>query len=326
VEAARCSEEAFWRCYGRTGPAGGWLCINGTLEGSSGWFAKLSKEWQAPNAIGGRAFRIPAWSNLTKYPGGRQDPKILAFEQTMPPDLFAERIAGEPVPPRGLVFPQFRYTHHVRPVVIGQGPNPETIYLPENLELQLWIDPGYGEGYSVLVAALYQGRVFLLDEVYTDHYTTKEVIQICKQKPWWSRVSHVVMDIAGEQHGGSGESAAEIWRSHSQEGAGLRVIGKKIPNIKDKLDLVASYLIPNPESGLPKLVFSTSCPRTIEEFGDKYKWRLGPDGEKLGHKPIEAHDHSVSAIAYGLNMNFGYVHKERPERKPTKQFWEYRKR
>jgi hypothetical protein len=79
------------------------IFLAGTLEGSLGWYPSLITEWQY-GQNDRQSFGLPSWTNVHLYPGGRNDPEILAMERDSSDDFFLERIAGRPVPPRGLVF------------------------------------------------------------------------------------------------------------------------------------------------------------------------------------------------------------------------------
>jgi len=111
VEAGSCYKIVYDRVVGRLAPKDAPLLINGTLESTKAegiWFTELAEEWAQPDQVG-VAFRLPAWANRFYYPGGRQDPKILAAEARMGPNEFAERFGGEVKRPAQIVLHEFDF-------------------------------------------------------------------------------------------------------------------------------------------------------------------------------------------------------------------------
>jgi hypothetical protein len=312
VEAAQQPEEAFWRCFGRTGPSRGWLCINGTLEGSTNWYAGLAKEWSLtgdPQDEDRIALKLPSWSNLAKYPGGRSDPQILAFERTLPWYLFEERFAGNPVPPRGLVHTTFNHYLHVRPMQLGgRTDDPKTIVLPPDVPFRCWVDPGYNHAYAVIAAAIWNDRPYLYDEIHVKGKWHDEVIAMALQRPWWQNVTKVVMDVAGDQHH-QNESGWDVWKRLT----GFTPKGKRI-QVQDGIARTDSFLKLDAETREPGMYVSTRCPRTIWEYTDGYRRKANKDGDFEGERPEPINDDAAKAIAYGLIDEFGYV-----KRKQLKQ-------
>jgi hypothetical protein len=316
VEVGQMPEEAYFRCLGRTGPRAamgtGWLFINGTLEGSSGWYPELMDRWKAGNPEGGISFELPSWSNEVLYPGGWDNPEIQRQRAALPDDVFMERFGGRRTPPRGLVFKEFDRFVHTRPIYLGkQGNDPRSIYLPDDIDLQLWIDPGYAGAYAVLFVAIHQDTVYVVDEIYTQYRTTEEVIQLAVTHPYWKNVTRAVMDIAGEQHQAM-KSPAELWRASPERGgAGLSVTGQKI-KILDGIARLRSFLRMNPTTNLPQTVISPNCQGFITELSDGYRWPLDRGNKVRSEVPVPKNNHAITAYWYGLVNNFGII--TRPKR------------
>lgn len=311
VEAAQCPHEVFLRCMGRVGPKRGWLLVNGTFEGERGvWYRQLFKEWSTANRDGGRAFSLPTWSNRTLYPGGRRDPEILRLERLHGPDWFAERFAGIPSVPTGIVFRQFSYPTHVR--LIERTPNPpdglfinrQQIVLPEETEDQVWIDPGYAGGYAVLFVTIWNEVVVVYDEIYKQGWTTPEMVTAAMKHPRWRYVTELVMDVAGRQHQAQ-KSPYETWR----ELTGLTPRTRKV-SILDGIERTRVQLQPHPETGLPGLFIGTACKMTAWELSEGYRYHVD-NGIVAGEKPIDRNNHAAKALAYGLVHNFGLARRER---------------
>ena len=136
-EASQLDLETFYRLRGRCAPKGGWLFLGGTFESSLGWYPQTYTAWES--GVGDeQSFSLPSYSNFHLYPGGRNDPEIRRLEAVASDDFFMERIEGKPVPPRGLVFNEFRASIHAS----------EVDYIPGE-PVHIWIDPGYAGGYAL---------------------------------------------------------------------------------------------------------------------------------------------------------------------------------
>ena len=120
-EASQLDLETFHRLRGRCAPKRGWMFLSGTFEGSLGWYPQMFQSWQHTASQDEQAFSLPSYSNQYLYPGGRQDPEILALQKASSDDFFMERIEGIPSPPAGLVFNEVRPDIHVQEVEYEPG-------------------------------------------------------------------------------------------------------------------------------------------------------------------------------------------------------------
>lgn len=309
VEAAQQSWDNFQKAFNRTAEARakglGELFASGTFESSLGWYAEKWTEFQGPNTFGARSFSLPTWSNTALFPGGRIDPTILAIEAANPPDLFMERFGGIPTPPRGLVFREFRHTQHVVPIRFGQTESPvrdeQGWMLPENAELELWIDPGYAGAYAVLFVAVQGALVFVVDEVYAKGKVGEQVIaETTAKRHLFERVKRGVIDIAGRQHNAM-ESQVELWSRLAK----LSLASEAVP-IADGIARHRTFLA-DPRTMAPRLYHDPKCVGTIAEYG-KYRYpNDSTDSRAETELPIDRDNHAMKAIAYGLYHRFGYV-------------------
>ena len=121
-----------------------------------------------------------------------------------------ERIAGQPVPPKGLVVPEVRPDVHVRDVA----------YVP-GLPVRLAVDPGYAGAYAVEALQHIDGREVVVDEIYERGLVTEEIIEMAKSRPWWPDVEGGVIDVAAYQHH-SMPAPAEAWLEE-----GRRVVSRR---------------------------------------------------------------------------------------------------
>lgn len=299
-EASQVDLETFNKCRYRVGPKRGWLFLSGTFETSLGWYPGLFSAWQS--GIDDRqSFSLPTWTNRSLYPGGRNDPEILAMEREASDDFFMERIAGKPVPPKGLVFPQFRADVHVDTDAEYQKGHP----------VHLWVDPGYAHAHAVLAVQIIDGQVRVFDEVYERGLITEEIIGIVQQRPWQRDVKFGVIDIGGTQHQAMA-APSEIWL----EKMGLTMTFQKVP-IQDGIERTKSFLKIDPVSNRPKLIVNPKCKGLLSEMGvvpnpfdgqtRAYRYKMDSEGTVLSDVPEDKNNDACKALAYGLFAEYGPV-------------------
>jgi len=307
-EGGLVSWEAYKRVSERASPKRAWVFMNGTMEFSLGWWVEKIKQWSISNTDGGRSFILPSWTNTILYPGGREDPEIKRLENENSHEWFMERMGGEPCPPSGLVFKDFRMELHV-----GEYP------FDPNLPSYPLIDPGYAGAYAVETVQKKDNRLYVVDEVFKQGLVTEEVIDICKGKPWWPSVSYGVVDIAAKQHQAQ-ESVKETW----QKAAGKYLTSQKV-GINEGIERLKAFLKPDPIMGQPKILIDYRCQGLISEFGGclnpetkqiaPYCWKTDRTGVVVGTTPEDKNNHAIKAVIYGLVDLFGYSLPTKQERR-----------
>ena len=300
-EAGQLDIAVFERAQGRVTPRNAWLLNVGTMEESVGWFPMLAAEW-ASGADDRKSFRLPMYANSSLFPGGRNDPKILDLERNSSDDFFMERVEGIPVPPRGLVFPEFRPDIHISSVERVKG---EPVYI--------WVDPGYsGSYYAVEIANVIDGQVRIFDEIYEKGKITEEITSICMNRKWWREPSkYGVADIAVHQHQGM-PPMYQVWMSQT----GLHMASRKV-GIPEGIERMKSFLKIDPITHGPRLIVDPKCRGIISEFGASpnpddgqlraYRWGTDREGNVVGRVPKDANNDALKAVTYGLIDRFGYT-------------------
>jgi hypothetical protein len=334
-EAALCTEEAYEKLWARTVNRmdDSFLLLTGTFEKQEGpWYARKYRAWALQlrkdemefDRVIGRSFSVPSSANHVMYPGGDQDPKIVALRNGMSEDRFMERHAGIPVPPATLVFKKFGDRH------IGDHPFRKH-YPREDTEDKLvrWpvflaIDPGYAN-YAILALQRQGEDIYVIDEVWGHNKTTEELIQICRNRPWFSNITPRnagAIDIAGKQHHGD-RSVVEVWRETQPVRAVKKKLNfqfrKKHVKIEDGIERLDTFLEDQgrkyavnddgialwtkPEDWV-RLHIDRRCVNLIEEF-ERFQY---PDGEISGRRvPIDEYDHGLKALWYFLIAYYGRV-------------------
>lgn len=300
-EAGQQDLAVFERAQGRVTPKNGWLILAGTMEASVGWFPSLIAQWQS-GANDRRSFRLPSYANTHFYPGGRNDPKILDLERNNSDQFFMERIEGLPVPPRGLVFPEFQADVHIRSNEYVRG---EPVYI--------WEDPGYSGSYhAVLFAHVIDGQVRIFDMLYEKGMITDQIVDITMGKPWWKdSTKYGVADIAATQHQAM-PAVVQVW----MDKAGLYMKTKRVL-IDEGIERLKFMLEMDPLTHGPRIIIDPSCSGIISEFGAApnpddgqlraYRWRTDREGNVVGKVPDDKNNDAIKALTYGVVDRFGYT-------------------
>lgn len=322
-EAAQLSYETYLKMLGRLSEKNGWLWLSGTFENNSylSWYAEQYEKWIIDNDEGGAAFSLPTWENRAVYPGGLDDPKIKELIAKSPnEEWFLERFAGVPCPPPTAVFKEFRASLHVskevnfQPLIYGPNglPMKNTQGAPKRKEVELAIDPGYNGAYAVLAVQTDGPNVNVIDEVYFSYATVDQVIEACKEKPWWPHVRRGVIDIAGTQHQGM-QSHTEIWAAKAQVMLNsVRV--DIVPGIARLRSFLAPGTDPNGQPYPPRIRYHPRCRESIREF-TLYRYREVEEGKATSEKPIDGFNHAAKAMSYWLVYHYGFVDGLRRPRK-----------
>ena len=311
-EASQLDSTVFSRMRGRVTARNGWLFLAGTFESSVGWYPQLFKAWQRGGSDR-KSFSLPSWTNRELYPGGRDDPQLASLRADSTDDFFMERIAGNPVPPKGLVIPEIRPAIHVR----------EISYIP-GVPVRLAIDPGYAGAYAVEVLQIVEGREVIVDEIYERGLVTEEIVRMARSRPWWDDVEGGVIDVAGHQHQ-SMPAPAEVW----QEEGEIYLSSSRVA-INDGTQRLRSFLKVTGDGHGPKLLIGSHCKGILSELGvapnpfdgqtRAYRWKTDREGNIVGRVPEDRYNHAIKAVIYHLVDRYGYASRPRAERFRVRRF------
>ena len=297
-EAGQISLEAYHKLRLRQAASAGLLLMIGTVERSQPWYHDMYRLWQAPGADG-VSYSLDARTNFHVYPGGFEDPEIKQLERQLPPELLAERLAGIPREPEGLVFSgYFKQSFHVRPAPYIRG-----------LPVSLAVDPGYSQStHSILAIQTPPDQpIRVIGEVYAKH-TSKQMIALARKKEWWSDVADGVIDIAATHK--SEKRPLDVWI----EDAHLHLLSKKVA-IPDGIDRLKDFLLPHPVSLEPQIIIDPSCEGFLSEVGmvhspitgkfQYYAYKPDSQGSIKRQLPQDMYNHSIKALIYWLMVKYG---------------------
>lgn len=240
AEAAQTVMEAWINARGRVGQTRGWVLLEGTFENAKGpWYAQLTEEWKRPDAVGKR-YAGPSWDNVVVFPGGREDPEILAWERDLPPNVFLEKVGGEPQRPSHVVFPEAMPSYVVR----RRFPLLGTSYDDER-PVYLAIDPGIAHAYAVHACQFWPSDEYLhetrpgehygvlgeppgnvchvIDSIYRWGHETETMVEETVLRPWSTNVSNAILDFAARQRRAEGAPVIEQWAKMWRERTGRRL-------------------------------------------------------------------------------------------------------
>ena len=308
-EASQVDYETFLRLRGRIAEKRGWMLMSGTFESSLGWYPELFTRGLAKTEELA-SFSLPTWTNLTIFPGGRQDPEILTLEQLHSEEWFQERYGGVPCPPRGLVFTEFKTSIHT-------GKNGLFEYDP-GLPVYLWVDPGYAHYYAVLAVQKKGANIYVIDELYEHGLVTEDMVTACQKRKWWPAVTGGAIDVAALQHQAM-PAVSEIWAKIGK----VYLRSQKI-RIQDGIERLKTFLKVDPLTGQPNLFINLKCRGLLSELGgcpnpdtgqtQVYRWRFDREGNVVGDVPDDKNCDAIKALIYGLVDLEGYS----PAQKPAK--------
>lgn len=303
AEVAQISHAEYMRLCDRTAEKKGWLIGTGTFEGSLGWFPELWKQYQLPAQLG-KSFSLPSWTNTHAFEGGWDDPEIQRLKARHTADHFSERFGAIPCPPHGLVFPEFRYTTHVREMKIEDKP----IYLN--------VDPGYDGAYAVEAVQVSGETISVVDEIYEQGLVTEQITQVVMQKEWFNLVEGGTVDIAARQHQAM-PAVEEVWATPRNDGwQGIRLTSNRVLEEEGR-ERLHTFLTINPVDHQPRLFIDPKCHGILSEFGvcpnpftkeaAPYKWKEDRTGTVIGQHPDDKNNHGIKSIIYGLVDRFGFA-------------------
>ena len=353
VEAGQQTHETYLKVLERALQHNAKVVLSGTFEGALSWYAEMFMKWQAVNKEKGKSFSIPSWSNTVEFPGGREDEKIKDLENSMPPELFAERCGAVPYKPAGLVHRVFDHARNVAELEFNKNWGIELAIDPAQhtyacLAIQ-WKAQTLAEWWYTDKLAEYKRRedipppeqftpeqlaqewtrVRVIDEVYEHNIFAQDIIPIVMARPWFKSLNlrnAGTIDIAGT-YKTANLSQTKIWRDIA--GASFR---HNFIFIEESINVVNVRLKAVDPLGVPLLQFSHKMRQDkgmdgkamglIAEMG-LYKYPPWNEGGNVSNKPVDANNDASKALAYWLYDRFGPVveRKKRRQQQIRRAYW-----
>jgi hypothetical protein len=302
VEAAKL-KFYMWDKYVRPALADkrGWSLATGTPEGKN-WLYNHWRKGQNERLVANRSWqswRFPSYVNTTVFPGGVDDPEIIAMKQDMSPEMFNQQVEAMFTEFVGRVFKNFDEEIHVKPLA----------YNP-SLPLFGAVDYGFKNPFVWLAI-----QVDVFDNVYVlGEYRTyeKDIGEIIPELQRWPLARNAVRIYPDPEDPGSTNALSRALRVRSAGSTG----GK----LNDRLKLIRKWLRFDPASEghpddvrQPKLFIDRSCVGLpmgdgglIREMQD-YRY---PDTKleymkSLPENPLKKDDHGPEALGRFFKGYFG---------------------
>ncbi|MAH46300.1 hypothetical protein CMI37_10745 [Candidatus Pacearchaeota archaeon] len=291
VEAGQQTKEVRDILIGRTAELRAPMMMSGTFEKAQAWYVNFYEHNLLGHGVeyirGAQVFRLPTHSNETVFPGGLNNPEIQHQQEVLPEDFFNEKFLAFPSRPQHLVFGKWRQPELQRGTP-SWGPGidmTEPVYLA--------IDPGTAHPHAVCVFQMEGNTAWLLDLVWLKNRTCQQVIDECKERAWWDKVTYWVIDVAAGQRGPE-RSYLDIWRENLPG----------IPYGTTKIALLAGNNLHRQcliaEWGDPKLMlFECEATSILEWEYDHHHYKKAKDGEPL-EEPHPFDDDAIKATTYFL--------------------------
>lgn len=295
-EAGLQQYNTFLAARGRVSETRGLIIMSGTLWDNVGWYADMYNVGQGENSLGVESFSLPSWSNRAIYPGGKNDPEILAWRASLnDKNEAARRIDAIVVPSPARIYPEFSEILHVK----------NWANFDQHEDVILFVDSGYMPSkYAVLPVQFRKdsyGReiVVIIDEIWENQLMHEHVIGMCQAREWWDNVTHIVGGHETAQHNAA-ESTADVWSAES----GLYMETFNAGRILEGARRVRFML--NPMEDLPPRIFiSPKCIGTAYEF-QHYKRRQDRAGNVISEDPQDKDNDAMDALRNGIVWRYGH--------------------
>jgi hypothetical protein len=274
------------------------VLLSGTLWEDYGWYNDLHEELKGPNRYEGETFSFPMWANTAVYPGGRQDPEILALERELDRNEFLRRVCAQGVPSPARIYPEFSQKAHV----LELDCDPDA-------PVELSVDPGYFPSrYAVLAIQtgadeLGRDAIYVVDEIWENNLLHEEVIALCKERPWWGQVERVWGGHETKAHAMAGPTTRDVWR----EKAGLPFETVVRPSNKKLTYMAVKRFLKDTDTLGPRLFVDVECKGLLHEFRH-YQRKTDAWGVVVSDDPAGgSEDDALDALANYVVGRYGLV-------------------
>lgn len=291
-EAAKHSKET-WEKYLRPALSDrhGTADFPTTPEGQN-WLHHLWQMGQNPKFSEWSSWQFPSWENRIVFPGGRNDPEILAVERETTHEWFLQEYGAQFTAFVGKIFAEWHESKNVRHIEFDPA-------LPNYI--------GFDFGFSNPFAAI-EFQITPRDEirVWREHYLANHTLE-----------DHVRIMKAREQppgyhldcgFGDAADPEAAVYLSQTFVPTYALPDAKK--NWRQGVDRVKVFM-KEVESGLlldefdtpqiaPRFFVDHSCKHTIHEFNNYRSMPEPRTGTDPQDKPFKRDDHAIDALRYSL--------------------------
>jgi hypothetical protein len=230
------------------------------------------------------SFKMPSWTNLIVFPGGRNDPEILEAEEDLTEDEFARQYGGEFVEKIGRVIQEWDDDVHLANLK----------YNP-NWPLYGAVDYGYTNPFVWLWIQVDEfDNVYILGE----HYITqKDTDDICKETLMTHPLAGQV--VAFYPDPAEPDDTATIvknthWPARMNTGGDLKT---RLSLIRTHMKLRYPHLPDDHPDNKARLLVDRSCTRLAWEMREGYRWpEHKSDVRSDSEVPLDKDNHGPEAL------------------------------
>lgn len=269
----------------------GWSLHTSTPEGRN-WFYDHWRRGQDEAHPDWWSARMPSWTNDVIFPGGREDPEIIAMEADMSKEKFNQEVGAEFTEFVGRVFKEFEEETHVR-----------TLNYDPRWPVYLALDYGFTNPFVALVIQVDTwDNVYILREYRRTQMTIDDIAKDLKGE--WdglaTKARYMYPDPAGPGETRVLERALKVSARGNVGGP-----------TKDRLELIRQWLRPMPEhvpveQREPRMFVDRSCVDLIAEMADKYRYPEKRSEESAAkEEPMKVDDHGPEALGRFMRGYFG---------------------
>lgn len=277
---------------------GSWALFSTTPEGKN-WYYDLHQRGQDPLDPNWWSIRMPSWSNVVLFPGGRNDPEILDMEKDMSEEKFKQEVGADFTEFVGRVFKRFNEEDNV-----GN--------FEYNPRLPLYIATDYGytnPNVALFIQVDVWDNVRIIAEYYRRNRTPTEFAEDLDSDPRLGPLSRAATVLFPDPE----DPAASATLANKLR---LSIAGSTGGFLHTRIDLIRRHLIPQPAElpdehpdKQPRLKIDRSCKELIREMND-YRYDDDKPESKAGPKenPLKKDDHAPEALGrfyagyYGQKM------------------------
>lgn len=272
----------------------GWSLHTGVPEGTSdtSLLYSLWQRGQSPQTSRGtvnpwKSWRMPSWTNIISFPGGRQDPEILDAEDDLTADEFSRQYEAKFVERVGRVMQEWDDELHISDLKYQRG-----------LPLYMAIDYGYTNPFVILwIQVDAFNNVYVIRE---RRWTLKDTVTVAheiKSDPLDGLLAKAMVAMYPDP---AEPDDTETMKTALQKPARANTGGL----LKTRLDLIRQHLkVQNQhlEEGhvdrKPKLMVDRKCRELAWEMREGYRWPEHKSEIKSeSENPMDKNNHSVEAL------------------------------
>ena len=270
---------------------GGWSIHNSTPEGKN-WFYELWHQGQSAEFADWESWRMPSWYNNKLFPLGREDPEILAMEQELTKEVFAQEVEAKFTELAGRVFKDFDDEIHVKDLAF----NPE-------FETYAAVDYGFTNPFVwLLIQVDTWGNVYVIDEMYERGLTIDEAAaEVVSRGLAPAGLIRFYPDPAGPMESRVLEQKLKV-RSAGATGGEIKM---RLRLIWAMLKIRNTHLPDGDPNKAPRLFINRRCVNMIREMNDYRFPEKKSETSNDQENPLKKDDHTPEALGRFMAGYFG---------------------